>query len=145
MQRNEGGLGNNTVRALCIFNNYIFAGTSTGAHSVYRRPLGELTGIQTISSEMPDKFSLSQNYPNPFNPATKIRFSLPLPSKGGVQKVKLMIYDILGSEITTLVNEQLQPGTYEIEWDATNYPSGVYYYKLVTSDYIETRKMVLIK
>jgi hypothetical protein len=59
--------------------------------------------------------------------------------------VRLVIYDILGREIATLVNQQLKPGTYEVEWDASNYPSGVYFYKLLTSEFIETKKMVLIK
>jgi hypothetical protein len=58
---------------------------------------------------------------------------------------KLVIYDILGHEVATLVNEQLHPGTYEVEWDGTNYSSGVYYYKLTAGNYMETKKMVLIK
>lgn len=98
-----------------------------------------------MNSEVPDKFSLSQNYPNPFNPATNIKFSVP-------QKafVTISIYNILGEEITKLVNEEFLPGTYETTWDASNYPSGVYYYKLTISSeqvtkYTETKKMVLIK
>ena len=101
-------------------------------------------GIKPISTEIPDKFSLSQNYPNPFNPATKIRFSLPSPQGEGLG-VRVTIYDILGREITTLVNEQLQPGTYEIEWDASDYSSGVYFYTIQAGDYFNTKKMVLIK
>ena len=103
-----------------------------------------LTGI-IINTNFSSKFSLSQNYPNPFNPVTKIRFSLPLPSKGGLQAVKFVIYDILGREITTLINEQLNPGTYEVEWDASNNSGGVYYYKLMAGEYIEAKKMVLVK
>jgi hypothetical protein len=103
-------------------------------------------GVQKISSEIPNMFSLSQNYPNPFNPVTKIKFDVPLDSRlRGNDNVTLKIYDVLGREITTLVNEKLSPGTYEIEWDASNYPSGVYFYKLITADYTETRKMVLVK
>jgi hypothetical protein len=81
---------------------------------------------------VPKYFSLSQNYPNPFNPTTKIKFDTPpQPSpKGREQWVRLLIYDILGREITTLVNQQLKPGTYEVEWDGSNFPSGVYFYKL---------------
>jgi photosystem II stability/assembly factor-like uncharacterized protein len=97
-------------------------------------------GIQKISSLTPKEFSLSQNFPNPFNPKTTIKYDI---AKLG--DVKLIIYDILGREITTLVNEPLQPGTYETEWDASNYPSGVYFYKLINPDYTETKKMVLIK
>ncbi len=99
-------------------------------------------GIQNVGSEVPDNFSLSQNYPNPFNPVTKIKFSLPSPSKGGV---KLIVFDVLGREIAVLINEQLSPGTYEAEWDGSKYSSGVYFYKLITADYTETRKMVLVK
>ena len=100
----------------------------------------------------------SQNYPNPFNPVTKIRFQIPplnLPLSGGDgEGVLLKIYDILGREMTSLVNEELSPGTYEAEWDGTNYPSGVYFYQLtVNSDastplsviYTNTKKMVLVK
>ena len=105
-------------------------------------------GINKIGKEIPDAFSLGQNYPNPFNPTTKIRFSLPLPSKGGAQAVKLVIYDILGREIASLIprgQEGLSPGVYEVEFDGANYPSGVYFYKIFTENYSKTLKMVLIK
>lgn len=105
----------------------------------------QTVGIKPISSEIPGEYNLHQNYPNPFNPVTKIEFSLPLPSEGGVQDIKLAIFDVLGREISTLVNEQLNPGKYEVEWDASNYPSGVYYYKLMASDFTESKKMVLVK
>ncbi len=103
------------------------------------------TGISQISSEIPESFSLSQNYPNPFNPDTKIKFQI---ANSG--NVKLTVYDGIGKEVTTLFNQQLQPGTYETEWDASNYTSGVYFYKLTVSSeqltkYTETKKLVLIK
>ncbi len=97
-------------------------------------------GIKPISNQIPNQFSLSQNYPNPFNPKTIFNFQLPM-----FNYVSLKVYDVLGREITTLVNELLQPGTYEVAWDASNFPSGVYYYKLTAIDYTETKKMVLIK
>jgi aminopeptidase N len=108
-------------------------------------------GITKISSEVPGKFALYQNYPNPFNPSTKIKFSLPNPSEGGVQSVRLTIYDLLGKEVETLVpplgggQKGLQPGTYEVQWDGTNYPSGVYFYRLTCGDLSVTKKLVLIK
>lgn len=104
-------------------------------------------GVNQLSSEIPMNFSLYQNYPNPFNPVTKIRFDVPsLDSRfRGNENVVLIIYDILGHEITTLVNEKLQPGTYEAEFDGTNYPSGVYYYKINIGSFTQTNKMVLIK
>jgi hypothetical protein len=105
-----------------------------------------VTGIEpTNNSRIPNEFKLFQNYPNPFNPSTKIKFELPL-SKGGLKGVvSLKVYDILGKEIQTLVNEQLQPGTYEVEFDGSNLPSGIYFYKLSTGNFTETNKMLLIK
>jgi hypothetical protein len=96
--------------------------------------------VQKLSSEIPNYYSLSQNYPNPFNPKSKIKFDI---AKSG--DVKLIIYDVLGREVATLVNERLKAGTYEAEWDASSYSSGVYFYKLITEGYTETRKMVLVK
>jgi len=106
---------------------------------------GTPIGIQPISSEIPNHFSLSQNYPNPFNPATKIKFDIPPVGQRHAFDVRLIIYDVLGREVTTLVNEKLNPGTYEVTWDASSYPSGVYFYKLITKDFSETKKMVLLK
>jgi hypothetical protein len=111
---------------------------------------GFVIGIENISSNVPKDFTLYQNYPNPFNPSTKIKFQIPLNKGGGFSRglsdvVTLKIYDILGREVATLVNEQLKPGTYEVDWDGTNYPSGVYFYKLTAGDFSLTRKMVLLK
>ncbi len=99
-----------------------------------------LTGITLTSNEVPDKFSLSQNYPNPFNPATNIKFQIP---RAGF--VKLIIFDVLGKEVQTLVNQQLSTGTYEADFNGSSLPSGVYYYKVEAESYTETKKMVLIK
>ncbi len=107
---------------------------------------GGFTWIQPISSEISQNFKLDQNYPNPFNPTTKIKFDIPLSrgvSEG--QGVLLTIYDVLGREVAILVNEQLQPGTYEVEWNAANYSSGIYFYKITSGDFIETKKMILLK
>jgi Secretion system C-terminal sorting domain len=143
IQRNEGLAGYALhINAFCILNNYIFAGTDS---SVYRRPLSELVGIQPISNEVPQSFSLSQNYPNPFNPSTIIKFDLPSVGNGHDRFIKLKIYDILGKEVATLVNESLKPGSYEIKFDASGYSSGIYFYKLSAADFIETKKMMLIK
>ncbi len=96
-------------------------------------------GIKQIST-VATGYSLGQNYPNPFNPKTVIRFQLSVNSF-----TSLKVYDLLGREVASLVNEQLQPGTYEVDWDASNYPSGVYFYKIVAGDFVETKKMILIK
>jgi hypothetical protein len=137
---------NDTINCLLDANNYIFAGTS--ANSVYRRSKSEIIGIQQISSEIPSSFSLSQNYPNPFNPATKIKFSIPnstppAPLPRGT--VSLKVYDITGKEVAVLINETLQPGTYEVTFDGSGLTSGVYFYKLYAGDYMETKRMILIK
>lgn len=91
-------------------------------------------------SNTPLKFDLYQNYPNPFNPVTIIKYDIVK-----VQDVKVTIYDILGREVKTLVNEQQQPGSYTIKWDASNVSSGVYFYQLKSKDYINTKKMILLK
>jgi hypothetical protein len=107
-----------------------------------RNPTGN-NGITQISSEIPKEFSLSQNYPNPFNPSTKIRFNIP--HSGRSVFSKLIVYDNLGREAATLVNEQLNPGSYEVDFDGSSLTSGVYYYKLTAGDYSSTKKMILIK
>jgi len=104
-------------------------------------------GIRPIHNFVPNIYSLSQNYPNPFNPTTKIKFDVAsVPrwrGEGGWTSLK--IYDITGRELETLVNEALQPGTYEVTFDGSNLNSGVYFYQLITGEYKETRKLVLLK
>jgi hypothetical protein len=105
---------------------------------------GETVSLNNISSTVPKEFSLLQNYPNPFNPTSTIRFDIL--SVGAVPRpVRIMIYDVLGREVATLVNEQLKSGSYSVTWDGTNFSSGVYFYKLETETYSETKKMVLLK
>jgi len=96
--------------------------------------------INYAGNVIPDKFNLSQNYPNPFNPSTKIRFDIPKASF-----VKLKVIDILGREIETLVDDKLQPGIYEVNWNALQRPSGVYFYQIQSGNFNQTKKMVLIK
>ncbi len=98
----------------------------------------DVTGINNNNS--PVGYSVSQNYPNPFNPVTSIRYEIP---KEGI--VSLKIYNVLGSEVSTLVNETKQQGSYEVTWDAANYPSGVYFYELSADEFTERKKMVLVK
>lgn len=97
-------------------------------------------GIQQISTEVPSRFYIHQNYPNPFNPSTKISFSLPVSSY-----TTLKIFDVLGKEIKTLVEQNLGPGNYSITWNADENPGGIYFYKIISDNYSESRKMVLIK
>ena len=108
-----------------------------------------LVGSHRNSNEIPKAFELEQNYPNPFNPTTKIKFAVPSNVKGETSNVKIIVYDILGKEVITLVNEQLQPGTYEVEFDGSKYSSGVYFYKLSAESGLgestKTKKMLLVK
>jgi hypothetical protein len=102
----------------------------------------EIAAIQNISSQnnRANGYKLFQNYPNPFNPATNIKFGIP---ENGVVIIK--VYDVLGKEIAALVNEKLKAGTYEIKFSNDRLPSGVYFYRLVTDNFSETRKMILMK
>ena len=136
------GLQNLDDRALTVFNSNLYVATVGG---VWKRPLSEIVSVKQISNLVPDEFKLEQNYPNPFNPTTIIRFQVK-----DSRFVTLKVYDILGKEITTLVNEKLQPGTYEVPFSinqSSGYqmPSGVYFYKLITNGFIETKKMLMIK
>jgi photosystem II stability/assembly factor-like uncharacterized protein len=99
-------------------------------------------GIKQISSFVPNLYSLYQNYPNPFNPVTKIKFDIPNIRQS---TVTLRIFDIKGSEVQTLVNETLQPGTYETTFDGSNLTSGVYFYQLTSGNFKETKKLLLLK
>ena len=94
----------------------------------------------TLNNEIPEEFRLYNNYPNPFNPSTKIKFDIPQSSQ-----VKMIVYNILGKELSTLVNEKLSAGSYTVDWDGVDYSSGVYFYILITDEYIYVKKMLLIK
>ena len=98
------------------------------------------TSVETSKSFYPEKFELYQNYPNPFNPSTKISFVIPNSSF-----VIIKVYNILGKEVTTLVNEKKSAGTYEVTWDAKNLASGIYFYKIQSGDFVQVKKMVLLK
>ncbi len=102
-------------------------------------------GITNLSYEIPVRFELGQNYPNPFNPTTKFKFAIP---KEG--DVKIIVYDIMGREVNVLVNEKLNPGTYEVDWNGMNMAnakvsSGVYFYRIIAGNFTEVKKMVMVK
>jgi len=137
------GLNVNYIPSLAASDFYIFAGTQSWVGTgtgVWRRPLSEVTTVEENLIEVPSSYILSQNYPNPFNPSTKIKYSIPQTSQ-----VQIKVFDVLGNEIETLVNEEKQMGTYELTWNAANLPSGVYFYQLKASSFVETKKMILIK
>jgi predicted acyl esterase len=101
------------------------------------------TGVNEISSTVPDEFSLGQNYPNPFNPETNIKFGIPANLSG--RNVTLKVYDIKGQEIQTLVNENLSAGEYEVKFNGKNISSGVYFYSLTAGSFRETKRFILVK
>ena len=85
---------------------------------------------------------MSQNYPNPFNPVTKIRFAIPSNTQ---ENISLKVFDVLGNQIADLLNESKNAGIYEVEFDASNIPSGIYFYRLAASNFVKTNKMILVK
>ncbi|MBS1515475.1 MAG: T9SS type A sorting domain-containing protein [Bacteroidetes bacterium] len=126
------------VNSIWSNSEYIFA--SIGNSGLIKRSLAEVIGITTSSSAVSNYFSLHQNYPNPFNPNTVISFQLPINSS-----VSLRVYDINGREVSELVNEKLSAGEYKIDFNGASLPSGVYYYKMTTENFSETKKMILVK
>jgi hypothetical protein len=129
-------------------NNWFMCGGNFNVSAVILKSTnGGSISVNNISSGIPDKYSLSQNYPNPFNPFTNIRFSIAENGKGKTENgiVSLKIFNSLGKEVAILVNEKLGAGEYEVKWDAADFPSGIYFYKLETSNFIQTKKMILIK
>jgi hypothetical protein len=121
---------------------FVGAGAQSGSSSVYRtiKYRQVATSVKEEESDMPTGFSLSQNYPNPFNPSTTIRFALP---KSG--RVELKVYNTLGQEVATLVNEEKVAGTYSAQWNASSVASGVYYYRMQAGEFTATQKMLLMK
>ena len=96
----------------------------------------DIVEVEFVLSE----FTLYQNYPNPFNPSTTIKFAIPKETR-----VSLRIYSVLGEEVTSLIDKEMKPGYYEVEFNASNFTSGVYLYSITAGDFIETKKMVILK
>jgi PKD repeat protein len=137
---NNFGVTGDSVR--CVWRAWSYNGIDSLASStafivtLVRGPIG----IQNISSNVPEKFALYNNYPNPFNPVTIIKFDV-----AQVQKVKIIVYDVLGRIVNVLVDQTLQPGTFKAEWNASSFSSGIYYFRMEAGDFSDTRKMVLVK
>ncbi|NMB81045.1 MAG: T9SS type A sorting domain-containing protein [Ignavibacteria bacterium] len=134
----SNGLPNNSaVGPICITKSgYIF----TSVNNIIYKIFDPLTGLNYNPYTIPFELILYQNYPNPFNPTTTISFSVP-----NSQFVMLKVYDILGREISTLVNEEKQPGNYEVKFDGNNLASGIYYYQIRAGQFVDTKKLVLLK
>lgn len=133
----NGDLPINNHAQISITKNYIWLSTSDKGLFVKR--LNEFELVNN-SHTIPQKYSLSQNYPNPFNPTTKINYTIKRPGL-----TKLVVYDILGNKVCELVNNYRNIGTHEVEFDADNLTSGVYFYRLETNDFFETKKMMVLK
>jgi len=105
------------------------------------------TNISGVEDEngIPAQYSLSQNYPNPFNPVTIIKYSIPAVETQNFASVQLKVYDVLGNEVATLVNEEKPAGSYEVKFNASQLSSGIYFYKLQAGNYSEMKKMILMK
>jgi hypothetical protein len=135
---------NRKILSLAISSDYIFAGTNQS--SMWRRPLSEIvTGVDEQDDRLPNNFHLEQNYPNPFNPSTTIKYSIPTS-----EFVTLKVFDVLGNEVATLVNEEKPAGSYEVEFNShsgsvRNLTSGVYFYILQAGSFTQTKKLILMK
>jgi hypothetical protein len=115
----------------------LFNDTTNGA-GVYK--LGITVGVEIVNNQIPSEYLLEQNYPNPFNPTTTIQFSIPEPSF-----VRLEVFNSLGEKITTLVAEELNAGNYKFDWNAEGLSSGIYFYKIWTTSFEQTKKLILLK
>jgi len=130
--------------AIGIYNNELIAtGIFSSVNNVSAGNIAKysgLVGIKTSGEGLPANFKLYPNYPNPFNPSTKIKFDIQKSSF-----TNITVFDILGKEVSTLVNEQLKSGSYEVNFDGTNLPSGVYFYRIESGTFTENKKMILLK
>ena len=129
------GLTDTCVNALVSDEDFIYAATESG---VFKR--SRMISAVVVNPPLPRSFVLKQNYPNPFNPTTTIEYGV-----GSRQYVELTVYNVLGQKIAVLVNGERNGGNYRVNFDASRLPSGVYFYRLKTSGYSETKKMVLIR
>ncbi|MBK9097162.1 MAG: T9SS type A sorting domain-containing protein [bacterium] len=137
----SGNGNSNTPKTYSFIDNSLLGGSKFYYRLKQIDTDGSFEYSDIVSVEfLPQKFSLEQNYPNPFNPTTKIRWQSPV---GSHQTLK--IYDVLGNEVSTLVDEYLPAGSYETEFNADGLSSGIYFYKLQAGSFVETKKMILIK
>ena len=138
IQVNDSVFSGASVTAMATTGKYLFAGTQRGG---WRIPIADvITSVRDDRPHVPSQYILYQNYPNPFNPTTVIAYSLPAPAA-----VTLKVYDLLGREIKTLVNERQNAGQHSMTFDGSNYPSGVYFYRLQAGTYSQTKKLIELK
>ncbi len=142
------GLGELTFHSLVIKQNPLGEKHGNVFFDAMLADVTIVTDINTDDNNLPTNFRLEQNYPNPFNPSTTIKYSIPRNAGVGTShdlSLQLKIYDVLGREVATLINEQQKPGNYEITFDASSLTSGVYYYQLKAGDFLDVKKMLLLK
>jgi photosystem II stability/assembly factor-like uncharacterized protein len=139
----------NTYRSIAIIRNdslNAWAGTFSIIHTTDGGGPINYLGVHQLSNEMPNEYKLFQNYPNPFNPKTYIKYQISKEVKSQKSKVKIVIYDITGKEVTTLVNQKQNAGIYEVDFEPVGLSSGIYFYTLIADGkLIDTKRMVLIK
>ena len=130
----------NGVSCFVVGGTNLFAGTD--GHGIWRRPLSEMdpTSAGTTADNLPSTFILYQNFPNPFNPSTTIKFELPRASV-----VSLAVYDVLGREVSVLINDRRSAGVYEVKFDGSALASGVYFYRLQAGSYVNRKKLLLLR
>ncbi len=131
-----------SFRHLLVHGGYIYAGMGESGNlgGAWRRPVPGTTSVERIDANVPGEIALMQNYPNPFNPSTNLEFQMP---NSGM--VSLKIYDLLGREIVTLVNEEMRSGSYSVTWEAPDMPSGVYFSRLSVGGASIAKRMLLMK
>jgi len=122
-----------------------YTGFAVGCDGKILKTITGGVGITNLSNEIPSGYNLFQNYPNPFNPVTKIKFDIQSMVNGELSIVNLKVYNALGKEVQTLVDQKLSPGSYEVDFDGSNFSSGIYFYSLQTEDFSQSRKMFLLK
>jgi hypothetical protein len=142
-------IGDDGISKDGVILNVLFRQTGTGGSCMITDakvrnsgnvPILVKFGNNSGLSDIPKTFGLSQNYPNPFNPTTTIKYQLPT-----AVKVTIKIYDLLGKEVQTLVNGVQEAGYYNVDWKATNFASGIYFYKIEAGNFTDVKKMVLLK
>jgi hypothetical protein len=132
------GLTSTLVSALAVSGTNLFAGTDGG---VWRRPLSEMiTSVEGLPTDLPTHFSLKQNYPNPFNPSTTISYDLPRKSQ-----VRLAVFNALGQQVASLVDGEQQAGYYDVRFFGSGLASGAYFYRLQAGNFVETKRLLLLK
>jgi len=134
----NAGLPNTSVYSLANSGTALFAGTRK--NGVFRIPLSDVTAVEKPPAPMPGQYELSQNYPNPFNPSATIRYGVP-----NRMHVTLNVFNTLGQEVALLQNGEQEAGYHEVRFDGSGLSSGVYFYRIQAGEFVQTRKLLLLR